>query len=497
MIGLRGRSLCFKLVGSFALLLALTVLTGVIALFAIHELGRSLDQAVNASARKMDLAGIIHDDVGDMRVHAGLAEISLLNTKIGEGSLEPPVPGTPCAACHTSERIQSNQTIFDEAARRIASEIAELHRMALNTEESKALDVIQAHVNSWGPTYQRYLALAQSRDFPTAHQLMAETIRPMVAQIEKAADTLIEEQRKNLALGRVRAEAQAASALWRAAITVSFALVAALAGLYIVRQVARTLRRRSAELQEMSAQVAATAGLLAKSNQALATSAAQQAQSIRQTAAATEEIDSHTHRNVTATQSAAEVMTRETELSVDAGAKLDGLLASMQQMVAASNRISTIIKTIDGIAFQTNILALNAAVEAARAGEAGLGFAVVADEVRALAHRSAEAAKDTADLVSNSIEYNAAGTERLNEVSRLISEMTKRIAGVKQTIDEVNANTQEQARGLDQIAQSVSQMDQATQSAAEEVEQRAAASRQLAAQADELSNVVGALRAMV
>jgi len=497
MIRTRRISLCFKLVGSFALLLALTVLTGVIALFAIHELGRSLDHAVNASARKMDLAGSVHDDVGDMRVHAGLAEISLLNTKIGEDSLGSPVPGTACSACHGSDRIQSNQRMFEDAARRIAAEIAEMRWMPLNPDESRALDAIQSGVNSWGPAYQRYLTLAAAKDFPTAHQIMSESIHPLVAQIDKAADALIEVQRKNLASGRRQAEAQAASALLRAGITVSLALVAALAGLHIVRQVARTLRRRSAELQEMSAQVAVTAGQLAKSNQALATSAAQQAQSIRQTATVTKDIDSRTHRNVTATQSAAEVMARETELSADAGAKLDGLLASMQEMVAASDRISTIIKTIDGIAFQTNILALNAAVEAARAGEAGLGFAVVADEVRALAHRSAEAAKDTAGLVANSIEYNAAGTERLNEVSRLISEMAKRIAGVKQTIDEVNASAQEQAHGLDKITLAVSQMDQATQAAAEEVEQRATASRQLAAQADELSTVVGALREMV
>jgi methyl-accepting chemotaxis protein/methyl-accepting chemotaxis protein-1 (serine sensor receptor) len=247
----------------------------------------------------------------------------------------------------------------------------------------------------------------------------------------------------------------------------------------------------------MSTQVAATAGQLAKSNQALAAGAAQQADSIRQTAAATEEVDTRTHHNVTATQSAAEVMAREAELSAEAGGKLDGLLSSMQQMVAASDRIASIIKTIDGIAFQTNILALNAAVEAARAGEAGLGFAVVADEVRALAHRSADAAKDTADLVAASIKHNSAGTARLNEVSGLIADAARRIAGVKQTIDEINANAQDQARGLDQIALAVSQMDQATQAAAGEVHQRAAASRQLAAQADELRDVVGALQAMV
>jgi methyl-accepting chemotaxis protein/methyl-accepting chemotaxis protein-1 (serine sensor receptor) len=496
MIRTRRVSLCFKLVGSFAALLALTVLTGVIALLAIHELGRSLDQAVNASARKMDLAGIIHDDVGDMRVHAGLAEISLLNTKIGENALGS-VAGAACSACHTSERIQSNQGIFEQSSARILAEIAELRQLPLNADESKALDTIQTGVNSWKPLYERYLTLAQAQDFPSAHGIMADSIHPLVAHIGEAADKLIEEQRKNLTAGRLQAEAQAASALLRAAVTVGFALIAALAGLVIVRQVSRTLRRRSAELQEMSAQVADTAGQLAKSNQALAAGAAQQAESIRETAAATEEIDSHTHRNVTATQSAAEVMARETELSAEAGGKLDGLLASMQQMVSASDRISTIIKTIDGIAFQTNILALNAAVEAARAGEAGLGFAVVADEVRALAHRSADAAKDTAELVSSSIEYNAAGTARLNEVSRLISDMTRRISAVKLTIDEINANAQEQARSLDQISLSVSQMDQATQATAGEVEQRAAASRQLASQADELRDVVGALQAMV
>ena len=145
MIRTRGISLCFKLVGSFALLLALTVLTGVIALFAIHELGRSLDQAVNASARKMDLAGSVHDDVGDMRVHAGLAEISLLNTKIGEDSLGSPVPGTACSACHGSDRIQSNQRMFEDAARRIAAEIAEMRWMPLKCWKRQPMRKRAAH----------------------------------------------------------------------------------------------------------------------------------------------------------------------------------------------------------------------------------------------------------------------------------------------------------------------------------------------------------------
>ena len=341
-------SLCFKLIGSFTILLILTVLTGAIALTAIGGLGRTLDQAVNSSARKMDLSGEIHAGVGAMRNHAALAEISLLDMKIG-GHAMGEVSGTECASCHTADHVVTKQQAFMTAARDITAKIADLRRLPVNHAELKALDDLEKGVGTWGSLYKSYLDLAQGHDFPAAHQIMVDSIYPLVAGIDKAADALIEEQRKDLAAARVQADHQASTALWRAASTVVLALIAAIVGLWVVRQVARTLRRRAAELREMSAQVAATAGELAQSNDSLAQGAIQQAESIRQTSAATEDIQSRTRLNVTGTQSAAEAMAVEARLSSQAHGKLDELLSSMQQMVAASGRISSIIRTIESV----------------------------------------------------------------------------------------------------------------------------------------------------
>src|SRR5207244_57671 len=155
------------------------------------------------------------------------------------------------------------------------------------------------------------------------------------------------------------------------------------------------------------------------------------------------------------------------------------MTTTMQEIGASSGKISKIIRVIDEIAFQTNILALNAAVEAARAGEAGMGFAVVADEVRNLAQRSAQAAKDTADLIEASIGKAQDGNHKVEQVAASISGITGSITSVKGLVDEDSVASRQQAQGIDQVSQAIAQMEKVTQTTAATAEESAAASEEL------------------
>jgi methyl-accepting chemotaxis protein/methyl-accepting chemotaxis protein-1 (serine sensor receptor) len=280
-------------------------------------------------------------------------------------------------------------------------------------------------------------------------------------------------------------------------LAVAFGLLAGIAGLWVVRQVARSLRGSTGQLLEMSQQVTGAAHQMAQSNQTLAQGVSQQAASLEETSAAIAEISSMTQKSAAGTREMAQLIQEETALVNEANRKLEDMLASMREIVVSGGKISNIVKTIDGLAFQTNLLALNASVEAARAGEAGLGFAVVAQEVRALARRSAEAARDTAELVSDSVNAGTAGRTQLDAVAAVIGSITKHTLKVKQLIDQVNQTGQEQAQGLVQISGTMAQMDQVTTQTAANAEQRAAASQQLSAQSRAMREVITALEAMV
>jgi hypothetical protein len=275
-------------------------------------------------------------------------------------------------------------------------------------------------------------------------------------------------------------------------------LVAALGiGWFARRSIEGPIRRAVAALMESASQTSDASRQVASSSQSLSQGSTEQAASLEETSASMEEMASMTRRNAENSQSAAAMMA-ETERQVQGvNSALGGMVSSMQSITDSSNKVSKIIKTIDEIAFQTNILALNAAVEAARAGEAGLGFAVVADEVRALAQRSAQAAHDTTTLIAEAIQNSNDGQKKVQQVAGAIEAITVTTGKMKGLIDEVSTASQQQSQGIGQVSQAISQMEQVTQNTAARAEESAAASEELSAQAEASMAVVSRLASLI
>jgi methyl-accepting chemotaxis protein len=265
----------------------------------------------------------------------------------------------------------------------------------------------------------------------------------------------------------------------------------------IATGIVKALRAIVVGLNSGAEQVAAAAGQVSSASQSMAEGASEQASSLEETSASLEEMTSMTTQNADnarqSSQLAGQVRT-SADKSRDAMARMSEAIGKIK---SSSDETAKIIKTIDEIAFQTNLLALNAAVEAARAGEAGKGFAVVAEEVRNLAMRSAEAAKNTSELIEESQNNSENGVTVSGEVEGILKEIVEGVGKVTQLIDEVSAASGEQAQGIEQVNTAVAQMDKVTQSNAANAEESASASEELSAQAGELKEMVGVLVGIV
>ena len=224
--------------------------------------------------------------------------------------------------------------------------------------------------------------------------------------------------------------------------------------------------------------------------QALSQGTTEQASSIEELAATINEISLHVKQT-------AENAVQAREQTIHAGCEVDSCNHQMQEMIAAmdeigemSGQISKIIKTIEDIAFQTNILALNAAVEAARAGEAGKGFAVVADEVRNLASKSAEASKNTSALIEGAVRAVEKGTNIANETAHMLNKVVESAQAVSETVDKIADATKEQSSAIGQITVGVDQISSVIQTNSATAEESAAASEELSGQAQMLKALV-------
>jgi CHASE3 domain sensor protein len=375
-----------------------------------------------------------------------------------------------------------SKTTTDPKLLDLVQQIGRLDEERLNPTENKVLETVKTSKEAAiGLYFSEYLPIRREQ-----MQLISELRRTAVESATSFAEsqhaTLDARDRYTIAFCGLFVLMGAAGVAWSARTT---------------SMLQRDIARTAATLGDGADGVLAAAQQVAQASQSLAQGANDQAASLQQASSTTGSMSQITASTAERTTESTHLM-RDVEVRVrDANQALSAMVVSMHDINESSASISRIIRTVDEIAFQTNILALNAAVEAARAGEAGLGFAVVADEVRRLAQRAAEAARDTAGLIEQSVDRVKVGTERLGAMEVAVTAIGARVDRTRTLLEAVQQASGEQLAGFREVSSAVGRIEQATQQTAAVAEENAAASEELSAQAEMTRQLVEHLQELV
>jgi methyl-accepting chemotaxis protein len=467
-----GKKLYF---GVGALLLLITAL-GVTAFFSLGSIGDRMRDITGSTVKKQTYAHHMALDNSEMLASARGIEVS--------GFMKDPA---------TVEKYHGQ---FLAAANEMQASFDGIAPLLTLPEVKAAVQSLRESLDRIREAEEPLHRAATAGDTDAATAAYVALLSPQEAQ-KAGIKAILDAQEKLLEQDSEAAASSIASSRWTAGVMLAIAILVAVLIMFVVRQINNVLRTSVLELAEASEQIASAAGQVSSSSQSLAQGSSEQAATIEETSSASAEINSMAQRNTENSRATASIVSSSQAGFERTNQSLTEMVGAMDGISASSTKISKIIKVIDEIAFQTNILALNAAVEAARAGEAGMGFAVVADEVRNLAQRCAQAAKDTADLIEDSIQKSDGGKLKVDQVADAIREITSESGKIKVLVDEINLGSIEQSRGIDQISRSITQMEQVTQSNAASAEETASAAEELNAQADAMKDVVNRLKTMV
>lgn len=466
-----------KLLLSFGAVLVLTLVVSGTAIWGISTLGTSMDNVVNVAGQKRYLVSRIDVNISDL-VAAERGIMLRMYTK--EPSL-------------IAQYNRDFHTTLDQWKQNL-DQVAPLMRTA---EEQKALADLQSAHDNIGRMHEQFYGLVTAGKNEDAATYLKEKLLPALDANNGIIGQVVQSQDSLMSAATSAAASKVTFGRWLVIIMIALSLAVGGMLVLLIRQINVSLRKAISDLSEGAGQVASAAGQISSSSQVLAQGASEQAASLEETSASSDEINSMARKNAENSQAANTLVMQSQQKYSETNQSLESMVAAMADIKASSDKVAKIIKVIDEIAFQTNILALNAAVEAARAGEAGMGFAVVADEVRNLAQRCAQAAKDTAALIEESITKSNDGQTKVDQVAVAIRAITEESAKVKTLVDEVSLGSQEQTRGIEQIAKALTQMEQVTQQSAANSEESAASAEELTAQASTLMEVVHQLSSMV
>ena len=467
-----------KLYVGFGAALLISMIMGGVSIYNLNNLGNELMILGTTKTHLLYLASDVNNSTTDM-----LGAVRGMNLRAHMNEPE-----------ETRKLYELTKTDSARLRKEAGEFVQTTHNADLRDElQTKVLDK-QADLSQ---LIDQDFDLLSHNNLAGADALLRDKLLPVVDTASAAGEDVAQGETKYIAAYSEQAISTIAPAR---NLNVGMMLLAVLVGvgvIWVVHGINVLLQGSIVELNDGAEQVATAAGQVSSSSQSLAQGASEQAASLEETSASSEEINSMARKNTDNSRSTAELLARSQDRVNQANKYLEDMVVSMNLITDSSGKISKIIKVIDEIAFQTNILALNAAVEAARAGEAGMGFAVVADEVRSLAQRSAQAAKDTAILIEDSITRSNEGKAKVDQVALAIREVTEDSVKVKVMVDEVSLGSEEQSRGIDQIGRAISQMEQVTQTNAASAEESAAAAEELSAQSETLKDVIGRLHEMV
>ncbi|MRW91997.1 methyl-accepting chemotaxis protein [Duganella sp. FT80W] len=510
-----------RLILSLSLLLVLSLMIGAAGMLGVTALERNLREIVDINNPEMQYAGELHVSIQD-RMIAVRNVILFTDQQLVAGEIE---------------RIQRQEANYKEAHDKLGRLFAE---EAGTTEEEKRLFAkLSDYEAAVKPVFAEVLNAGVNNQRELATRLAVEKLRPLQRAWINGALAL---QQKEMQLNSEAGDAAKRSA------AVAYSTIMVLAGVVLLvsvavsvllmRSVMKQLGGDPAEAQRIAGEIAAgnlavavaaqhaapdslmvsleqmrsslsrvvaqiqgaadaianAAGEIAEGNSDLSRRTEAQASSLEETAASMEQITStigNNSDNALQGQNLAESALRRAA----AGAQVvDRVTAAMDKVSAGSARMTEVIGTIEGIAFQTNILALNAAVEAARAGEQGRGFAVVASEVRALAQRCSAASQEIRQLILGSASDIDSGATAVSDAGRAMAEISDAIGRVNGIMRDVVAASVEQRAGVEQVNAAIISMDDVTQQNAALVEQATAAAHALAVQAQDLRSTVSGFR---
>ncbi len=466
-----------KLISSVGLLVALALVVGGGALIVNYRLGDLLNEAITVKAQMRDAASKIGQEATEMvAAERGLAFSMMLQQTQQADAMR--------------ARFSRSQENFQRSANDYAAGVK-------NTPAAAEINNLIATFETSRQMHDELRRLMEQQKMDMAIALLNERLLPQLSGLSESAKKLAEYQTAQIGQLAQSAAATSAAGFWIVLVLNMVAFAVGAIVFLMVRKLTNTLRETVEELSNSAQQLSNTSSEVGSYSMSLSKSASDQAASLEETSASTEEIHSMTRSNADNSKQAASRMQEAAQKVEEANSALAEMVTSMNEISTSSSKISKIIKVIDEIAFQTNILALNAAVEAARAGEAGMGFAVVADEVRNLAQRSAQAAKDTTQLIEESIQSATSGKTKLDQVARASESVNELVKAVGSLVQEVRLGSEEQERGIEQIAKAVSQMERVTQQIAANAEEGAAAGEELRKHAHMVGNTVNSLQALV
>jgi len=489
-----------KLFVSFGVVLVLTGLLVYSSLDTVGRLGGLLDTEVNENARIVDLTNSIKLQLREMKDFSISTQFSYTMGNVLEvnSSRKHDAASMPqCSICHAFGSAQDNRQGFAKLAGEASASAAQLAPLIHSPEARAALGTIQGAIQQWQASFGRYLELVSGGNFADGHALVKDDMTPLVDKIDAAAAQLESEQQKLRASSKAGAAHSVSRSNWITVLLLALSLICGASLVVVIRHVNALLRQFAGELREGAETVSQQAERVRQASLALGQGASDQAASIEQTSASSEEVLATAHQNAQHSAKATELVQNVQREMKQTNLVLDQTMQAMNEIGESSERISKIIKVIDEIAFQTNLLALNAAVEAARAGEAGMGFAVVADEVRGLAQRCATAARDTTTLIEESITRSQHGKQRLDQLTSHIRSIAQGTEAVTALAEQVQIGSQEQERAMSEIGVAITRMRNVSEKSAANAEQNAATGELLTQQSAALRSVVEGLDDMV